>query len=811
MIKYSGRKGKMENRLWRKGLIFVIIILFIGTAIIPNIARDITASEGEEELLAYRHFNNGIRNAFYTKNITISPSKFAGVCYSPFRDNEASGFYPTREELQEDISLINKLANSTRTFRMMSTLMEIPEICQGAGLDCYPGAWISKQNNSNDNEIQRLIQVANQNLSCVKRLIVGNEVLLREDLSEDELIDYIWSVKNSTSLPVSTAEVWSVWLGHPQLADNVDFILAHIHPYWDGIAVEDAAGYVVDKWDELKTLYGKEVIIGETGWPTEGDSVGEAVPTEENQRVFLSEFLQLAEGNDIEYFYFEVFDEKWKRINYEVEAHWGLYYSNGSLKPLLENLVPLEAVEGIERPPRDRRVPMPWHVYEDAYSPENHFFSSGWMGDLANWPGDPEEVFDDAYIDDPYSGENCIRIIYTPGSIGWSGIYWQFPENNWGDCHGYNISNAVKLLFWAKGDIGGEKAEFKVGGISSSGKPYQDSLFVSTGVIDLTNEWEKYEIDLIGQNLSMVIGGFCWVTNQIQNPSGCTIYLDEICFIGDTVPPEISDIQSYPDPQELDGYVNISCSVTDNIEVDTVKVNVTGPDGFPPINMTMFYSGGNSYYYNQSYMVVGQYEFYIWATDISGNSNMSFVEYFTVLTLLNEPPVVYDEYPENESMDVERPPTELRVTVDDPNNDTLDVYIKWKVICKCCINNSNCCYSYDDDWITVKNFTGVANGTYEFIPSDDVTIWLNDWIWGNTTYIWSVNVTDGTFWTNETYQYTTGGSRYDVNNNDLVNFQDAGLVWVHRTSEVCYDGIYDVNQDGQVNFQDAGLTWINRG
>jgi parallel beta-helix repeat protein len=176
----------------------------------------------------------------------------------------------------------------------------------------------------------------------------------------------------------------------------------------------------------------------------------------------------------------------------------------------------------------------------------------------------------------------------------------------------------------------------------------------------------------------------------------------------------------------------------------------------------------------------------------------------------NMPPVVYDEYPENESMDVERPPTELRVTVDDPNNDTLDVYIKWKVICECCINNSNCCYSYDDDWITVKNFTGVANGTYEFIPSDDVTIWLNDWIWGNTTYIWSVNVTDGTFWTNETYQYTTGGSRYDVNNNDLVNFQDAGLVWVHRTSEVCYDGLYDVNQDGQVNFQDAGLTWVNR-
>ena len=73
-----------------------------------------------------------------------------------------------------------------------------------------------------------------------------------------------------------------------------------------------------------------------------------------------------------------------------------------------------------------------------------------------------------------------------------------------------------------------------------------------------------------------------------------------------------------------------------------------------------------------------------------------------------------------------------------------------------------------------------------------------------------MNITDGTNWTNETYNYTTGGSRYDVNNDNKVNFQDAGLVWIHRTSEVPYDGLYDVNKDGQVNFQDAGLTWVNR-
>ncbi len=148
--------------------------------------------------------------------------------------------------------------------------------------------------------------------------------------------------------------------------------------------------------------------------------------------------------------------------------------------------------------------------------------------------------------------------------------------------------------------------------------------------------------------------------------------------------------------------------------------------------------------------------------------------------------------PENGSELVVRPPNELNVRVEDPNGDMMDVYIRWKY--------------HNGDWITLKTYLSVDNGTYNFVPPGE----SNDWIWGSTTYVWCVNVTDGIIWTNNTSQYTTGGSRYDVNNDVGVNFQDAGLVWVHRTSEVPYDGIYDVNQDGEINFQDAGLTWINR-
>ena len=98
----------------------------------------------------------------------------------------------------------------------------------------------------------------------------------------------------------------------------------------------------------------------------------------------------------------------------------------------------------------------------------------------------------------------------------------------------------------------------------------------------------------------------------------------------------------------------------------------------------------------------------------------------------------------------------------------------------------------------------ITNRTYITIPIGA------EWMSKNTIYLWSVNVTDGITWTNHTYMYTTKGSRYDVNNNDIVNYQDVVLVWVHRTSIMPYDGLYDVNQDGQVNFQDAGLTWVNR-
>jgi len=166
-------------------------------------------------------------------------------------------------------------------------------------------------------------------------------------------------------------------------------------------------------------------------------------------------------------------------------------------------------------------VPMPFKVYTDKGTSDNHYIPSGWMGDTNGIR------FDDGCTDKPYAGKTCIKITYTPGSKGWAGIYWQDPENNWGDkTGGFNLSKAQKLTFWARGDKGGEISEFKMGGIEGK---CRDSVYpvVSTGEKTLNAEWKPYNIPLAGLDLSHVIGGFCWVSND---PSGCTVYLDEIRY-----------------------------------------------------------------------------------------------------------------------------------------------------------------------------------------------------------------------------------------------------------------------------------------
>ncbi|NQT07258.1 MAG: hypothetical protein HQ575_06940 [Candidatus Omnitrophica bacterium] len=166
-------------------------------------------------------------------------------------------------------------------------------------------------------------------------------------------------------------------------------------------------------------------------------------------------------------------------------------------------------------------------VYVDSGYFKNHFIPSGWMGDH----GDMR--FNGNWKENVHSRNSCIKIVYSAEARqgnGWSGMYWQNPENNWGmrKGGGFNLSQAVKLTFWARGEKGDEIIrEFKMGGISGA---YPDSDAASIGPLTLTAEWKQYTIDLTGMDLSYIIGGFCWVASAMDNMEGMVFYLDDIIY-----------------------------------------------------------------------------------------------------------------------------------------------------------------------------------------------------------------------------------------------------------------------------------------
>lgn len=166
-------------------------------------------------------------------------------------------------------------------------------------------------------------------------------------------------------------------------------------------------------------------------------------------------------------------------------------------------------------------------IYRDFESQSSSFYPTGFMGDYS------DISYNAAYRKNPYSGKSCIQIVYKNKAskrLGWAGMYWQSPAYNWGNMEKgrKDLSGVTKLVFWARGEKGGERIEsFKVGGIKGR---YRDSCEVMIGPLNLKAEWQKYEIDLRGQDLTSLSGGFAWTMKLERNPRGAIFYLDEVYY-----------------------------------------------------------------------------------------------------------------------------------------------------------------------------------------------------------------------------------------------------------------------------------------
>ena len=269
----------------------------------------------------------------------VPAGKLSSLSFAPFRVGQGpmDAIFPSAEELDEDLALMGQVTHNIRTYASAEGSMPlIPDLAKKHGLTMLQGAWLGALKADNDVEIAELIRSANAHPDVVKRVLVGNEVLLRGDLKPDELINYIRQVKSAVKQPVSYADVWSMYMKYPQLIKEVDFITIHILPYWEDepIPVENAPAHVErivnQVQQEANTLApGKSILIGESGWPSEGKQRGRSIPSVVNEARFIRDFIAVANKNGFDYNIVEAFNQPWKAA-FEgiIGANWGLYDSD---------------------------------------------------------------------------------------------------------------------------------------------------------------------------------------------------------------------------------------------------------------------------------------------------------------------------------------------------------------------------------------------------------------------------------------------------------------------------------------------------
>jgi exo-beta-1,3-glucanase (GH17 family)/cellulose synthase/poly-beta-1,6-N-acetylglucosamine synthase-like glycosyltransferase len=268
----------------------------------------------------------------------------ASISYSPYARSQHPdlGDRPTAAQIRTDLSLIAPYARSIRTYSSTGGVEQVPAIAAEFGLKVTVGIWISKNKDRNEREIQSAIDLARHHTN-VTAIVVGNETILRGEKTFEELIELIKRVKRMSPVPVTTGETWDVWLGvkgpeateemarefaeeAPKLASAVDFIAAHVLPYWQGLPASGAVDEAISRYDQLRRAYpGKRIVIAEFGWPSAGYNFHASDPGRMEQATVLRDFAARAEAYGIDYNLVEAFDQPWKTNEGSVGAYWGVF------------------------------------------------------------------------------------------------------------------------------------------------------------------------------------------------------------------------------------------------------------------------------------------------------------------------------------------------------------------------------------------------------------------------------------------------------------------------------------------------------
>ena len=283
-------------------------------------------------------------NFFVLKDNPSTFSKLQCVSYAPFGKDDSpfmmdKGLVISEDLIRNDLQLLSKYTDCIRTYSTVGLEM-IPKIARENNLKMLMGAWVNGDEKPTRKEIDTLIKLATENKDIVKAVVVGNEALLRGDLSDKRLYEYIKEVK--AALPdtkVTYADVWEYWLKYPNIREVTDFVTIHILPYWedDPMNITSAIKHLADVREEVEAiLKDKNILIGETGWPSEGRMREDALPSKTNQAIFVREFVKLAKEKNWNYNIIEAFDQPWKRQSEgAVGGYWGFFDKDRADKHVL--------------------------------------------------------------------------------------------------------------------------------------------------------------------------------------------------------------------------------------------------------------------------------------------------------------------------------------------------------------------------------------------------------------------------------------------------------------------------------------------
>jgi len=270
--------------------------------------------------------------------------RVGGFSFQPFRAHQdaTKDEYPSEAEIDEDMSVLADRAINIRTYSTRGTMAQIPRLAAKHHLQVTVGAWLYPDDPARTElELNGLLKAAADHKNVI-RLLVGNEVLYREDMSIKELIDVIERIRAQTRKPVSTAEPWHIWLKYPELAEHVDYLAVHMLPYWENVPAENAVEHIVTQMKQLQAKFPrKRIIITEVGWPSDGRTREDAVASVSNEAMFLRRFIHRAKQEGYVYYIMEAFDQPWKERTAEggAGAYWGVYDANRQPKfPFVESI-----------------------------------------------------------------------------------------------------------------------------------------------------------------------------------------------------------------------------------------------------------------------------------------------------------------------------------------------------------------------------------------------------------------------------------------------------------------------------------------